>query len=182
MHGGRKGLTHYILGAAVASGTVKNAVGFESDSDWAAPFRLLRVCRCRNRHDAEKNGDCAIAFSASTEKTRTRRQSGKNVRHLAKVRKNRPLHARVSVCIGLNTASEFGTSPDSDIDRLISRRRALPIGSASAPVFRFTGLPYVYVVTVNKVPRFLWITSVYRDDSWACERHNQMHSMCGSGG
>jgi hypothetical protein len=41
-------------------------------------------------HDAEKNGDCAIAFSASTEKTPSCRQNGKNVRYLAHMRKKRP--------------------------------------------------------------------------------------------
>jgi hypothetical protein len=34
----------------------------------------------RARRDAEKNGDCAIAFSYLTEKTGTCRQNGKNVR------------------------------------------------------------------------------------------------------
>src|SRR5258707_13196349 len=55
---------------------------------------------------------------------------------------------------------------------------ALDLGMA----FLFTGLLYVYVVTVNKVPRFLWITPVYRIDSSGCRSHNRMHSVCGSGG
>lgn len=49
-------------------------------------------------------------------------------------------------------------------------------------VLMFTGLLYVYVVTVNKVTPFLWITLVLLSDSWTCGRHNRLHSVCGNSG
>ncbi len=42
-------------------------------------------------------------------------------------------------------------------------------------------LPYVYVVRVNKGPRFLWITLDKYGKSVVCRTHNRLHSMCGDG-
>jgi len=48
-----------------------------------------------------------------------------------------------------------------------------------AQALLFTRLLYVYVVAVNKLPAFLWITVVYRSESARCRLHNRAHSVCG---
>ena len=50
-----------------------------------------------------------------------------------------------------------------------------------AQALLFTCLLYVYVVTVNKLPRNLWITVVYRSESARCRLHNRKHSVCDRG-
>lgn len=81
-----------------------------------------------------------------------------------------------------NVAELFFATPDGGVFYPLRGGSSSTIALDLETVLLFTGLPYVYVVTVNKVTRFLWITPVYRINSLGCRSHNGMHSMCGSGG
>ena len=135
------------------------------------------------RHDAEKNGDCAIAFSALTEKRRTCRQNGKTVRYLRKMRKKRPFYDLLRLSEDTDWTLQMCWS--GHMGRRFPEIFAgfeFTIAFDPGMAFLFTGLLYVYVVTVNKAPRFLWITLVYLIQSMSCHSHNRMHSVCGSSG
>lgn len=120
-------------------------------------------------HGRLENGDCATAFLHSTSSATTLTQNGKYVIDLRIAAANQEkIPIRLVSSMGVGGARKPG-----------GRCTKSPLAAFAFPDRSGLALClqvylYVYVVEVNKVSAFLWITPVYREGSTACRSHNRM--------